>query len=499
VPPLTPSPYLPTTRLFANPPFIRVEDIPEVAYLDATDRSLITWLGEAPRDSCRNRRLLDRDSAWTAKKSALEEVFKTPLTAARKAQFEAFRRDHDALEDFATWCAIAESQAEEGRTEPWSASLAHSDSPGVARFREEHADRVLFYEWLQWVADEQRREAQSKALETGMQIGIMTDLAVGVNPTGAEAWMFGDVLAHGVGVGAPPDMYNQLGQNWSQPPWQPRALRDAAYAPFRDVVRATLRHAGAIRVDHILGLFRLWWVPDGCRPEDGVYVQYDHEALVGILVLEAQRAGAIVIGEDLGTVEPGVGEYLNSRGILGTTIMWFEMEGDNRPRLPRDYRPHTLASVTVHDLPPTAAYLAGEHVNLRERLGLLSGPVDEIRAEAEAERAGMVSMLIDQGWLAAGAADDVEAVFLGLHRALAASPCALIGVSVPDLVRDVRTLNQPGTDTEYPNWKIPLCDGHGAPVLLDALFDHPGAQAVLRILAERDLTSPGGDDAGKMT
>jgi 4-alpha-glucanotransferase len=276
-----------------------------------------------------------------------------------------------------------------------------------------------------------------------------------------------------------------MGQNWSQPPWDPHALEEAAYAPFRDVVRATLRHAGALRIDHILGLFRLWWVPDGCSPDDGVYVRYDHEALVGILVLEAMRAGAVVIGEDLGTVEPWVSEYLASRGILGTVVMWFEKRGDGAPRAPEDYRPGVLASVTVHDLPPTAAYLAGEHVRLRESLGLLAGPVEEVRAEAERERAGLVRMLVEHGWLAPDAVEDQGEILIALHRALLASPCALVGVAVPDLVGDLRTQNQPGTNTEYPNWRVPLCDGRGTPIPLDTLFDHPRARALLEAIHNR--------------
>jgi 4-alpha-glucanotransferase len=327
-----------------------------------------------------------------------------------------------------------------------------------------------------------------------MRIGVLTDLAVGVHPLGADAWALGGVLAHGVGVGAPPDMYNQLGQNWSQPPWEPCALEEAAYTPFRDVLRATLRHAGALRIDHILGLFRLWWVPDGCTPDDGVYVRYDHEALVGILALEAKRAGAFVIGEDLGTIEPWVDEYLASRGILGTTVLWFEKRGDGSPRPPEDYRPGVLATVTVHDLPPTAAYLAGEHVSLREGLGLLTGPVEEVRAAAERERADIVRMLVEHGFLSPDA--DIDEILLGLHRALLASPCALIGVAMPDLIGDIRTQNQPGTDTEYPNWKVPLCDGRGTPITLDALFDHPRARALLEVVSAGPMPPTGRADAG---
>ena len=172
---------------------------------------------------------------------------------------------------------------------------------------------------------------QREATAAGMSIGVVNDLAVGVHPHGADGWRLGDALARGVTVGAPPDQFNQLGQDWSQPPWRPDRLAELGYAPFRDMVRAVLRDAGGVRVDHIIGLFRLWWIPEGASPAEGTYVRYDHEALIGILALEAQRAGAVVIGEDLGVVEPMAREYLLERGLLGTSILWFEWDGD-RPR-----------------------------------------------------------------------------------------------------------------------------------------------------------------------
>ncbi|HMO10464.1 MAG TPA: 4-alpha-glucanotransferase, partial [Actinotalea sp.] len=196
--------------------------------------------------------------------------------------------------------------------------------------------------------------------------GVMHDLAVGVHPEGADAWALRDVLAVGVSVGAPPDMYNQQGQDWSQPPWRPDALVRTAYRPFRDLLRTVLRHAGAIRIDHVIGLFRLWWIPQGSGAQEGAYVRYDHEALVGILCLEAQRAGAVVIGEDFGTFEPWVRDYLADRGVLGTSVLWFEYE-DGGVMPPERYRRLALATVTTHDLPPTAGYLGGEHVDLRHQ------------------------------------------------------------------------------------------------------------------------------------
>ena len=227
------------------------------------------------------------------------------------------------------------------------------------------------------------------------------------------------------------------------------------------MLRTVLRHAGGLRVDHIIGLFRLWWVPNGCGPAEGTYVRYDHEALVGILALEAHRAGAVVVGEDLGTVEPWVRDYLRERGLLGTSILWFERDGEGRPLPPEAYRELCLATVTTHDLPPTAGYLAGEHIELRERLGLLTRPVEEETAVDEADRAAVLALLRELGLLGPDATerDRVEA----LHRFLTWTPARLLGVALADAIGDRRTMNQPGTNNEYPNWRLPLADGVGSP------------------------------------
>jgi 4-alpha-glucanotransferase len=492
VAPLTPSPYLPSSRLFINPIYIRVEDIPEVAYMPGQNRSLLDWAAEKPRAASLSPALINRDPIWQAKRDALEMVFGLPRTVAREGAFAAFReREGVALEDFATWCVIVETRAAAGETGPLPAGISSPSAPGIAAIRSAHAERITFYAWLQWVADEQRASAQDAALRSGMAIGVITDIAVGVHPAGADAWAFAPVLATGVGVGAPPDMYNQLGQNWSQPPFLPRALEEAGYEPFRAVVRAALRHAGALRIDHILGLFRLWWVPNSLDGQgdaaDGAYVRYDHEALFGVLCLEAERAGAIVIGEDLGTVEPWVEDYLASRGILGTTVAWWEREGDGSLRPPEHQRADVLATATTHDIPPTAAYLAGAGVDLREKLGLLARPVEEVRAEAAAERAEMVAFLLSRGWVTPGAGGEEpgdEEILIGIHRAVMAAPAMLAGVALTDAVGDLRTQNQPGTDREYPNWCVPLTDGRGLPVTLDTLFDHPRLRALVGAIRE---------------
>lgn len=473
--PLTPSPYLPTTRRFVSPLYIRVEEITETAYLPVAERSLVEWAAEPAKALNEDSGPIDRDTAWAAKKEALETVFAAGRSAGRQARFDAFRAEQGpGLEDFALWCALYEHF--DG--EPWPDDVR----PGAERteeLRRELAERVEFFCWLQWVADEQLGAAHRAALEGGMRIGVMHDLAVGVHPQGADTWALGDALAEHIEVGAPPDMYNQQGQNWSQPPWRPDELERSGYAPYRDMLRTVLRHAGALRVDHVIGLFRLWWIPAGRPATEGVYVYYDHEALVGILCLEAQRAGAIVIGEDLGTVEPWARDYLAERGILGTSVLWFETDDDGL-RAPEDYRRLALATVTTHDLPPTAGYLAEEHVTLRAELGLLTEPEPVVRGQARREREAMLALLRERGLL--GVDPSERQVVEAMHRLVRRAPSALVGVSLADAVGERRAQNQPGTDTEYANWKIPLGDSTGQTVLLDDLFSHPRLRSLVAAL-----------------
>jgi 4-alpha-glucanotransferase len=475
VPPIEPSPYLPVTRRFISPLYLRVEDVDELAGLTPSAREQVTALGAGLKEPGDEATLLDRDAVWAAKRTALRLVWEVPRTPEREDAYRAFRaREGGGLRDFATWCALAEEHGPVWST--WPEELRSPDSPAVDAARTRLADVVDFYCWLQWVADDQLARAQAAATEAGMPLGVVHDLAVGVHPDGADTWALQDVMASGVNVGAPPDAFNQQGQDWSQPPWRPDRLAAAGYAPYRDMLRTILRHAGGIRVDHVLGLFRLWWVPDGASPADGTYVRYDHEALIGILALEAWRTGAVVVGEDLGTVEPWVRDYLTERGILGTSILWFERDSEGRPLPPERWRTLCLAAVTTHDLPPTAGYLDGEHVRLRSRLGLLTRSVEEeTRVDAQ-ERGQWLDLLRERGLLPAGA--DEHATIDALHRVLAATPSRLLGVALTDAVGDRRVINQPGTHQEYPNWRVPLADGTGAPVLLEDLVGSPRAAAL---------------------
>ena len=470
--PMEPSPYLPTSRRFVNPLYLRVEAIPEFA--DLPKRGRVRKLAADVQERASRRDAIDRDDAWAAKRAALKWLHRVPRSAGRELAYAAFRaREGGALDDFATWCALAEKYG--GDWHRWPESLRHPAGAGVAGFVEKNADAVDFHRWLQWQLDEQLAAAQAKAVRAGMALGIMHDLAVGVHPDGADAWALQDALALGVTAGAPPDEFNQLGQDWSQPPWRPDRLDEQEYRPFRALIQAVLRHAGGVRIDHIIGLFRLWWIPAGVPPTQGTYVRYDHEAMIGIVALEAQRAGAVIVGEDLGTVEPWVRDYLLLRGLLGTSILWFELdrEGNGGPLAAERWREYCLSSVTTHDLPPTAGYLAGDHVRLRDALGLLTRPVEaeleSDRAEqaawmAELRRVGLLDPALD------GTEADPEQVVLALYRYLGRTPSRLLGVALTDAVGDRRTQNQPGTTDEYPNWRVPLTGPDGRRIMLEDVF-----------------------------
>jgi 4-alpha-glucanotransferase len=468
--PMEPSPYLPTSRRFVNPMYLRPEAIGEFAYV--RDHARIRAARAAAQKRAEKAELIDRDAAWKIKRAALRNVHRVRRSAGRELAYAAFRdREGHSLDDFATWCALAEKYGSDWHS--WPKKLQHPASDAVAEFAAKNADTVDFHRWLQWQLDDQLTGAQATAVQAGMELGIMHDLAVGVDPNGADAWALQDVLAPGVTAGAPPDEFNQLGQDWSQPPWRPDQLVEAAFGPFRALVNAVLRHAGGVRIDHIIGLFRLWWIPKGSLPTEGTYVRYDHEAMVGIVALEAHRAGAVVVGEDLGTVEPWVRDYLRERGLFGTSILWFELDGDGGP-LPADrWREYCLSSVTTHDLPPTAGYLAGEHVRLREQLGLLTRPVDEELAGDLQQQLAWLAELRRVGLL--GDDPDVDEIVLALYRYLGRTPSKLLALSLADAVGDLRTQNQPGTTDEYPNWRVPLSDPDGKRLLLEDVFEDSAA------------------------
>ncbi|MFF8290621.1 4-alpha-glucanotransferase [Streptomyces sp. NPDC016309] len=490
--PTDPSPYRPSSRRFPDPVHLRIEDVPEYAYVRGEDRAELDVLtgraAELREGVLRKGELIDRDAVWVLKRRALELLRRVPLGPGRQAAFREFRAAQgQALLDHATWCALVERYGADRRQ--WPEGLRDPRSAATARERDELADRIDFHCRLAWLTDEQLGAAARAGRDAGLSVGIVHDLAVGVHPDGADAWAQAGAFATGMSVGAPPDAFNARGQDWGLPPWRPDALAAAGYAPYRDLLRGLLRHAGALRIDHVMGLFRLWWVPEGRPPTEGTYVRHDADAMLAVLALEAHRAGAVVIGEDLGTVEAGVRESLQRRGVLGTSVLWFERdwEGTRRPLPPGTWRADCVATATTHDLPSTAARLTGEHVGLRHRLGLLTRPLEEERAEDAEEIAEWLAYLRELELLEPGPRDE-EAEIRAVHRFLRRTPARMTGVWLPDAVGDRRPQNLPGTWDQYPNWRLPIADAEGRPVTLEELAVSPRLHALMDVL--RPSTAP---------
>jgi 4-alpha-glucanotransferase len=482
LPPVSPSPYLPMTRRFTSPLYLRIEDIPEYQQLTEEQRGHIDKLAAPLRARNATSDLIERDEVWIAKRAALEIIYQVPLSERRRASFRRFReREGSELEHWAAWCALAEIHGPDWRC--WPDGARNLRSALKVTEGKLPCAATGFHAWLQWLADGQLASAQRAALAAGMAVGIIHDLAVGAHPGGADAWTHQDKIVRGMSVGAPPDGFNQLGQDWGQPPWHPGRLAAAGYRPLAGLFEAALRHAGGLRVDHVMGLMRLWWVPRGMTPDRGAYVRYDHEATVGALASEAAPAGALAIGEDLGTVDPWIREYLAERGILGTSMLWFAREPDGTPLRPEHWRRHCMATVGTHDLPPVTAFLTGEQVTVRARLGLLKLPEDAERRNAELMLSRWRDTLVAEGLIQPGARPGHAEFTVALYSYLAKTPAQLISVSLADAVGDRRAQNLPGTSDEYPNWRIPLCDSGGRAVLLEGLPALPLVRAVARAAA----------------
>jgi 4-alpha-glucanotransferase len=490
--PTDPSPYRPSSRRFPDPVHLRIEAVPGYAYARGGDRERLDALVERAatlRASVLEKgALIDRDAVWELKHEALTILDGIPGGPGDTAGYRDFLAGQgQALDDHATWYALAEVHGSEWHD--WPRALRDPRSAETAAARQELRSRVDFHRRLAWLTDQQLAAAGQAARDAGMAVGIVHDLAVGVHPGGADAWAQQDAFASGMSVGAPPDAFNALGQDWGLPPWRPDVLAASGYAAYRGLLKGLLRNAGALRIDHVMGLFRLWWVPEGQDPTQGTYVRYDAEAMLAVLALEAHRAGAVVIGEDLGTVEPGVRETLRRRGVLGTSVLWFERdwEGDGLPLPPGSWREGCVATATTHDLPSTAARLTGEHVGLRHRLGLLTRPLELEQAEEHAEVADWLSCLTRLGLLPPGSADEEEQI-RAVYRFLLRTPALMTGVWLPDAVGDRRPQNLPGTWDQYPNWRLPVADADGRPMTLEELAVSPRLRALMDVLTPRTAT-----------
>nr|MBA2530470.1 4-alpha-glucanotransferase [Euzebyales bacterium] len=490
--PQTDSPYYPSSRRFRSPLYLRVEEIPEMAGLHAADRRRVAQLAATARAAAGGDRI-DRDVVFRAKDEALALLASVPRGPRREADYVAWREaEEPGIGDFATFCALAERHGIPWQR--WPPALRHPGTAAVTAARRELADRVAYHAWLQWLCDAQLAAVAEEATTAGMALGVIHDLAVGVDPGGADAWALQDDLATAVTVGAPPDGFNQQGQDWRLPPLLPQRLAATGYAPFRDMLRSVLRHAGGVRIDHVMGLWRLWWVPEGLPASAGTYVRYPAEELLGVIALEAERAGALVVGEDLGTVEDGVRATLGERGILSSRVLYFERTGDGptAQRLPAaGYPVMALSSVGTHDLPTAAGWWADEDVRVRSKLGLFAATTTQpIEAERKAvERAEMLALLRGEGLV--GDDPDDDELALAMHRFLARTPSLLVATGLGDALGDRRQPNMPGTTDEYPNWRLPLARwgaGGPEPVGVEDVVGDAGVLRVAAALADRPGT-----------
>ena len=421
--PQTASPYFPSSRRFRNPLYLRVEDVPGAAELGPA----LDDLAAAGRAlDCEPR--VDRDAVFRLKMDALDRVWRR---FPGDPDFDGYCDDEGpALEGFAIFSVLATTHGRGWRN--WPEGHRHPDRPEVAAFRTEHADEVRFHQWLQWLVDRQLRAASAV-------VPVVHDLAVGVDPDGADAWLWQDSFALDMKVGAPPDEFNTQGQDWGLPPFDPWKLRSAAYLPFVQTIRAALRHAGGLRLDHVMGLFRLFWIPPGASAADGAYVRYPAADLLDIVALESHRAGAYVVGEDLGTVQPEVRAELAQRNVLSYRLLWFE-EGP-----PAEYPVQALAAVTTHDLPTIAGLWTGSDLEDQRRIGLEPN---------EKSTEGIRQRLADTLGLAPHTPpDEVVAGTCGL---LASAPSMLLTAALDDALAVRERPNMPGTTDQWPNWSIPL-------------------------------------------
>lgn len=447
-----PSPYYASTRRFWSPLYLRVEAVRGAtsigSQLEAAARA-----GRALNDGPR----IDHDEVWSTKRHALESIWRgirdDPGVRARNRAAEA---DHE-LTRYARFCALAEHQG--SGWHDWPEALRHPDSDQVRAFAERHRDRVAFHRWLQVEAEAQLAAAAAAGAP------LMADLPVGFDPSGFDAWTDQDLLAIGCSVGAPPDEFSPTGQDWGLPPYVPWKLRDAAYRPWIDTLRRVLRHCGALRIDHVMGLFRLFWIPEDADPSSGGYVHHQGAEMLDLAVLEAVRAGATLVGEDLGTVEGDVRTALADRDVFGYRIGWFADDP------PSQWPATTLASLTTHDLPTVAGLWSGQDAQDRAAAGVASDPHgDAVLRERLARLAG-----VDPDPDAPDAAD-VRAVVVAAHRALACSGSDLAVATLEDAVGVRSRPNLPGTIDQHPNWRQAL------PVPIEDL-DGAGAAEIARTMA----------------
>lgn len=459
------SPYSPVSRLFKNPIYIDIARVPELEYApELRERT------EAPElvaeiNALREYPDVRYEQVMAAKGlalAALHRVFVERVRNSGDARARAYAsyvlRHEPALTRFATWMTIAEVQASERRENGnagdwrlWPAELRSPESAAVSAFASEHEQRVDFHRWLQFEVDRQMADAAARARDAGMRIGLYQDLAIGTSAAGADAWANPDLFVRGVSIGAPPDPYAESGQNWGSPPINPRALKQDSYRYFVDVLRSGFRHAGALRIDHILGFFRLFWIAEGMSGADGAYVRYPSADLLGIVALESARHSALVVGEDLGTVPKEVPRALEKWGILSSKVFFFERDRRGGFKAAKTYPELALATADTHDMATLTGFWQGRDIELRAEVGLLDGDeaIERARDARDAQRDALLKRLKQEKLLPSARMPAAPAEFrAAMHAFLCRTPSRLVGLALDDLAGEVEQVNVPGIGPE---------------------------------------------------
>lgn len=458
------SPFAPSDRAFLNPLIIAVDEV------SGFDPSMM-----AQHEVPDQRLMVDYAAVEAVKLAVLRDVhraFRRVASEDERAAERIFRAERgDALVSFATFEALSHQMAAAGNgagTARWPADFATIEAPGVARFRAEHEEAIDFHGWLQFIADRQLGAAHEAALSAGMRVGLYMDLAVGTAPDGHATWSDPALSLKGVRVGAPPDLFSAEGQDWGLAPLSPTVLAERDFAPFRAMLAAVMRHAGAVRIDHAMGLERLWLVPDGEGAKAGAYVSMPR--LVDELVAATHRHQALAIGEDLGIVPPGFRERMAHRRLFSMRIMMFERDGHGMRR-PSRYPPDALACLSTHDFAPLEGFWDGDDLDIRVELSSMSA--DDAAAE-RADRHTMKTLLLGLCGLPPRLAHEPlsERVCVALHRTIARSACRMMVIRLEDVVGGRRLVNLPGTDREHPNWR------HSLPLTVDEIVASPRLCAV---------------------
>ncbi|MBO0661297.1 4-alpha-glucanotransferase [Jiella sp. MQZ9-1] len=490
------SPYSPSTRRFLNPLYLAVDK------MDGGPEAIAALQREAPDLlETGDGDLVDYSAVGRLKRALFDKIFET-----RKRDLEdeqAFQRFIDAggeaVAGFALFEAISEDQVATGGHAGWHGwpeALKDRRSETVAQFAADNRERVLFHLWLQFEAEEQLASAQARAKGAGMAIGLYLDLAVGVAPDGAETWADPALTVGAARVGSPPDMFNSQGQDWGLAPLSPKALAERDHKPLFEAFSALTRHAGAVRIDHAMGLARLWWIPNAARSAGGGYVRYQFGAMVDAVASAASDNHCLVIGEDLGTVPPGFRDAMAAANVLSYRVLSFERRDDGSFIEPAAYPPLSLACVSTHDLATLAGWWTGNDITLRFAAGTQDEAATERdRHSREHEKWMLVQALVMSGTLPDGFAavargeapmpgtlPDVLAV--AIHRHLARSASLLLTVQLDDMIGSSRQANLPGTTDQYPNWRIK------APVMLEDLSQNGRFTALAAAMREERPIAP---------